>query len=227
MHELEQGLAALPSVVKQIRKFNLTPHEVETASILRDVQQIRRSIHGVSEYVTECLQNASDIVKVPSAYGDPLTPLVYEFSSRAIADICVFYWGVSIILDTIIARFLPPGSSRSALGPLLNRCIQYRRYICMSYVYSEQFWPLGAMYMSGPLMMAYRGATAEEKTWIMHKLWKIGEFLPHSRHFWGPGELEMASGLLFGDQYGMPSMSGSGTQVYEDAREGNMDSVEE
>jgi hypothetical protein len=68
----------------------------------------------------------------------------------------------------------------------------------MSYEYSEQYLPLGT-YMTGPLIIGYYGALEEEKAWIRHVLWKIGELIPKSKEMYGTVGMEVLSRYMVGE----------------------------
>lgn len=221
---MERELTALPSLMRRVRQFHSSSNAAERASVLKQAQQLRRAIQATSEFVTQSVENKVDVFEVPSRVGDTLFPTIYQFSTRTLADVCAFYWGVTIILDTIIARFLPL-TSQSAMEILRDRCIRARQQICMSYEYCEQFWPMGCMYMSGPLIMAYHGATAEERLWIMLKLWRIGELMPQVQTFWGPVGLEIASRYFFGEPLKLVRDRSDGEDAYRMSFEENMDDM--
>ncbi|KAF2682237.1 hypothetical protein K458DRAFT_433193 [Lentithecium fluviatile CBS 122367] len=197
--QLGRWMTAFPSLVKKVRHCLASPEDMDPIVILRDAQQLRRGFQEIAEFVEESMRNGIDVIKLPSAHSDLMTPIIYQYATRDLASICVNFWGFSIVLDTIMAKFMPPDSPPSVFENLRNRIISARLHIYMSYEYSEQFRPLGTQYMSAPLIMAYFGATNEEKIWSMHKLWDIGELVPRSKYIWGPVALEFISRYFIGE----------------------------
>lgn len=197
--EIVQHMMGLPSLLKKVRAFYDLPNEPGRQNILREAQKYRRGMQSAAEFVADALEKGTEVLELPAVSPDSLTPFIYDFTSRSMANACIFHWAFSTVIDTIIARFLPIDSPPSAIDILRNRCIAARQRVLMSVSYTEQFWPLGAMFMSGPLIMVYNGALPEERTWIMHKMWHIGELIPNSKVFWGPVGLEIGSKFFLGE----------------------------
>ncbi|KAJ4301700.1 hypothetical protein N0V90_003793 [Kalmusia sp. IMI 367209] len=202
--QLERELAALPALLVKIRAFYNSPSEIASNIIYQEALQLRSSLGNISNFVDETLENRLDIIEVPSATGDTLVPTVFQFSTRPLASLCANFWGISVLVDTITARFLPAHTPKMTMHGLQERCLLARQRIFMSYEFTEPFRPLGAMYMSGPLIMAYRGAIAEEKDWIMQRLWQIGELFDDPQAVWGQTNLDYASAYLLGEPIVLP-----------------------
>jgi hypothetical protein len=151
INEVMEILRYAPSLVRDLRRW-LSFQNDDGSDILKRAQTLRRALQGPSQFATECLVAGTDVVEKPSASGDEMFPTVYQFASKSIASACAQYWSTAILLDTIIGRLLPPTSPPSAFRALSDRCISYRQHICMSFEYARQFWPLGSMYISGPLV---------------------------------------------------------------------------
>ncbi|CAI6274566.1 unnamed protein product [Periconia digitata] len=195
------ALLRLPSICKRIRLFHHNPELVDSGSIFLDIYSLRNSFAEVEEYVNEALINETSITVTAAQHDDSLTPFAYHFASRPLANLCVIYWGFSILIDTLLARFLPfqPLPTAVTLEELCDNCIQYRQRIVMSYEYAEHRWPLDVMFMVGPLIFSYHGATEEERDWIISKLWRLGELMPNSRQYWGRAGVERAIRIYLGE----------------------------
>jgi hypothetical protein len=203
--ELWRELTALPTLLVKIRTFCHSPDEAVSYAIHLEAVQLRKSLKSVTDFVDQALQNGYDIVEGPPKLGETFLTTIYRFSSKELASICVSSWGTSIIINTIIARFLPADTPASVFSDLQDNCLLARQRILMSCEYAQQFRPFGAHYLSGPLMMAYLGATAEEKTWMMHQLWRIGELMNEVEVVWDPFSLECASKLFYGEPIVLPT----------------------
>lgn len=203
--ELLREMTALPALLVMIRAYYFSPDETMSKSIYQEALRLRESLSMVTEFVSQALEKGCDIVEEPRTLDGTASPTVYRFSSVDLAHACTFSWGISIIINTIIARFLPADTPTSVLGDLQDQCILARQRICMSCEYAHQFRPFGAMYLAGPLIMAYRGATVEEKTWIMHQLWQFGELMAEPEVVWGAISLEYASKFFYGEPILPPS----------------------
>lgn len=213
----------MPSICKRTRLFHHTQDAAEAISIFLEICQLRHSLATVDQFVHEKLHNGRDITIIPAQQVDSLTPFVYRFASNELADICVSYWAFSIIINTIMARFLPyqprwtntMGPSRAVTAAiaslvsteeLCDDCIRTRQHIFMSYEYSEQRWPLDVMYMASPLIFAFHGATEVEQEWLLSKLWRVGELMPNARKFWSKEGVEFIAKLYLGEPIpGIPS----------------------
>lgn len=190
---------------------------MDNSDLLEMARRMRGAMDDLAGAMSEYLGNGVDVLEIPSPYDDPMYPTIYEFSSRALADACCCHWGISIVLDTIIARLLPLDSPQSVFDALSSGCIRSRQQLCMSFEYSQRYWPLGAMYMSGPLVMAYHGATSEEKDWIMKALWRMGRQMPGSKEFWGPDRLEISTRVFYGERVNFSFRTRPTTNPYAEA----------
>ncbi|KAJ4352403.1 uncharacterized protein N0V89_007751 [Didymosphaeria variabile] len=202
--EALREFTALPSLLVKIRAFYYSPDETKSYAIYLETLRLRDSLSLVADFVDQRLRNGFDIVEGPPILGDAILSTTYQFSAIQLSHLCTFYWGLSIIINTIIARFLPANTPPSTLNGLQDECLLARQRILMSCEYAQQFRPFGTMYLAGPLMMAYDGATTEEKTWIMHQLWQIGELMADVEDVWSPVSLKYASKFFFGEPIVLP-----------------------
>ncbi|OAG09776.1 uncharacterized protein CC84DRAFT_1255741 [Paraphaeosphaeria sporulosa] len=206
--ELLREFTALPALLVNVRAFYYSPDEIVSYGIYLEALRLRESLVLVTDFVNQKLRNGHDIAEGPPTLGDTFLTKTYQFSSRELAHVCTFSWGVSIIINTIIARFLPANTTASVVRGLQEQCLFARQRIFMSCKYSQQFRPFGTQYLAAPLIIAYRGATVEEKTWIMHQLWQIGELMTEVEVVWGSVSLEYASKLFYGESIVLPSGRG-------------------
>ncbi|KAL1597872.1 hypothetical protein SLS60_008359 [Paraconiothyrium brasiliense] len=202
--EVLREFTALPSLLVKIRAYYFSPDERKSYAIYLEVLRLRKSVGLVADFVDQKLTNGFDIVEGPPMFGDGFLPSTYQFSTMQLSHLCTFYWGLSIIINTIIARFLPANTPSSTLNGLQDQCLLARQRILMSCEYAQQFRPFGTMYLAAPLMMAYDGATPEEKTWIIHQLWQIGELMADVEVVWSRISVEYASKFFYGEPIVLP-----------------------
>jgi hypothetical protein len=162
LHDMMQEMTALPSLIRKVRSYNASENDANPAQVLRETQQLRRILQEASDFVAASVGSNTEVIELPSAYKDSLIPTVYQFATCQLSSLCVSYWGFSIILDTIVAKFIPQYLRSASVTNLYDRIKRARQQICMSYEYSQQYLPLGT-YMTGPLIIGYYGAPEEEK----------------------------------------------------------------
>lgn len=203
--EFLREFTALPALLINVRAFYRSLDEIAGYEVYLEALQFREALAPVMDYVEQKLQNGHDVVERPSLHGDTVISTAYTFSSKQIAHVCTFIWGVSIVINTIIARFLPEGMSASPSHDLQEQCVMARQHLYKSVEYSHQFRPFGMQYLQAPLIMAYRGATPEEKKWSMHQLWLIGELLADVELIYNAIALDHGSKMICGEPIVLPA----------------------
>ena len=93
MDFLVRRIVNLPSLLKNVRAFNTRPYLVDSKSIFQQACNLRQSLEPVAEFVNSELNINTEITNVPPLYIDGPVESVYRFSSQALANVCVFYWG--------------------------------------------------------------------------------------------------------------------------------------
>ncbi|KAF2473670.1 uncharacterized protein BDR25DRAFT_340991 [Lindgomyces ingoldianus] len=186
-----------PALLK-LRQENQSPGSRNRADLLREAQKLRRALQMPSEFVIAAFENGVDVIEVPSIRGDRLVPVVYEYSSRALANACVMYWASLLMLDTIIAQLLPLTSPQTTIQALRNQCDCARQKILMSYEYAERFKPLGSMFIAWPLIMSWKDASPDEREWIFSGLATLGEHCYATRRGWSEIGLVYSTKYFFG-----------------------------
>jgi hypothetical protein len=84
-------------------------------------------LQEASDFVAASIGSNTEVIELPSAYKDSLIPTVYQFATCQLSSLCVSYWGFSIILDTIVAKFIPQYLRSASVTNLYDRIKRARQ----------------------------------------------------------------------------------------------------
>ncbi len=189
--QLMDNMIQLPALFRDIRAFLRGASAFTANELLLRSLRIRAGIDEHAAELETATMNKTAPKVIPSATEDKTTPKVYRFKDSSTAKRYTIYWTMIILAN----------KAQHKLHPTLELQYEIReaaRKICMSCEYAMTTRPLGSLYMSLPLYVAFAVSSPEQKIFVHRAFGLLFEDmqLHPTMH-----SLEVGSSLATGDSH--------------------------